>query len=101
MAESVVHRNPRRVRPSAGRTRRIDATYLLAGLLCCGVCNRRMESHWTHHRPGYRCRLGHASATHPEPGPTPNTCLPEDHVLPRRPPYCSASPARTETRRRL
>jgi site-specific DNA recombinase len=59
--------------------------YLLAGLLCCGVCGRRMESHWTHHRPGYRCRHGHTSATRPDPGRTPNAYLREDQVLPHLP----------------
>jgi site-specific DNA recombinase len=60
-------------------------TYLLAGLLCCGICGRRVESHWTHHRPGYRCRHGHTSTTRPEPGRTPNAYLREDHVLPHLP----------------
>ncbi|MFJ5533410.1 hypothetical protein [Streptomyces sp. NPDC093261] len=40
-------------------------TCLLAGLLCCGVRDRRMASHWSHDRPGYRCRHGHTSATRP------------------------------------
>ncbi|MGW1915795.1 recombinase zinc beta ribbon domain-containing protein [Streptomyces sp. NPDC002076] len=43
-------------------------TYLLAGLLCCGVCGGRMESHWSHDSPGYRCRHGHTGATRPGPG---------------------------------
>jgi len=30
--------------------------YLLAGLLACGVCGRRMESAWTNGKPAYRCR---------------------------------------------
>jgi site-specific DNA recombinase len=42
--------------------------YLLAGLLRCGVCDRLMESCWTHGRPAYRCRHGHTSATRPDPG---------------------------------
>ncbi|MGW3571508.1 recombinase family protein [Streptomyces sp. NPDC000941] len=58
--------------------------YLLAGLLCCGVCGRRMESHWAR-RPSYRCRHGHTSATSPMPGRTPNTYLREDQVLPHLP----------------
>ncbi len=38
-------------------------TYLLAGLIRCGICHRRMEdAHWVHTRPGYRCRHGHSSA---------------------------------------
>ncbi|MFE2185068.1 recombinase family protein [Streptomyces sp. NPDC059455] len=55
--------------------------YLLAGLLCCGVCGRRTESHWAR-RPAYRCRHGHTSATRPMPGRTPNAYLREDQVLP-------------------
>ena len=50
-----------------------------------GVCGRRMESHWSHRHPGYRCRHGHTSATRPEPGRTPNTYLREDQVLPNLP----------------
>ncbi|WP_446461000.1 recombinase zinc beta ribbon domain-containing protein [Streptomyces sp. BRA346] len=59
--------------------------YLLAGLLRCGVCGRRMESRWARRRPAYRCRHGHTSATGPMPGRTPNTYLREDHVLPHLP----------------
>ncbi|MGO4760458.1 recombinase family protein, partial [Streptomyces sp. 2MCAF27] len=59
-------------------------TYLLAGLLRCGVCGRRMESHWAR-RPAYRCRHGYTSATRPMPGRTPNAYLREDHVLPHLP----------------
>ena len=39
-------------------------TYQLAGLLQCGICGRRLDSHWVNNRPGYRCRHGHTSA-HP------------------------------------
>ena len=42
--------------------------YLLAGLLACGRCGRRLESAWSNGRPAYRCRHGHASAATPEPG---------------------------------
>ena len=35
--------------------------YLLRGLLRCGHCGRRMDSHWVHERAGYRCRHGHRS----------------------------------------
>jgi hypothetical protein len=30
--------------------------YLLAGLLVCGTCGRRMESAWSHGKAAYRCR---------------------------------------------
>lgn len=36
--------------------------YLLAGLVQCQLCGRRMDSHWVHGRAGYRCRHGHTSS---------------------------------------
>ena len=36
--------------------------YLLAGLVQCRVCGRRMDSHRVNGRAGYRCRHGHNSA---------------------------------------
>ncbi len=56
-------------------------TYQLAGILHCGLCGRRMDSHWTHQRPGYRCRHGHNSSTTPEPGQPRNTYVREDQIL--------------------
>jgi site-specific DNA recombinase len=41
--------------------------YLLAGLLACGTCGRRMESAWSNGKPAYRCRHGHTSAAPPDP----------------------------------
>jgi site-specific DNA recombinase len=41
--------------------------YLLAGLLACGGCGRRMESAWSNGKPAYRCRHGHTSAAPPDP----------------------------------
>ncbi|GAA2903129.1 putative recombinase [Actinoplanes cyaneus] len=52
--------------PQDGLARR----YALTGLLICGVCGRRMSAHWTHGKPGYRCRHGHTSA-HPIEGESP------------------------------
>src|SRR5258707_6744317 len=43
--------------------------YLLAGLLACGVCGRRMESAWSNSKPAYRCRHGRTSAMAPDPAP--------------------------------
>jgi hypothetical protein len=37
-------------------------SYLLSGLVRCGVCGRRIDSHWVHGRAGYRCRHGHSSS---------------------------------------
>ena len=56
--------------------------YLLAGLLTCGRCGRRLESAWSNGRPAYRCRHGHTSAAVPDPARPKNTYLREDQVLP-------------------
>ncbi|WP_433514390.1 recombinase family protein [Nonomuraea sp. CA-143628] len=49
----------RAARPAQDGSRRV---YLLAGLLMCGICGRRLDSHWVNGRPGYRCRHGYTSA---------------------------------------
>jgi hypothetical protein len=36
-----------------------ERRYLLAGLLACGRCGRRMESAWSNGKPAYRCRHGY------------------------------------------
>jgi DNA invertase Pin-like site-specific DNA recombinase len=57
--------------------------YLLAGLVCCGICGRTMDSHWSHRRASYRCRHGHNSA---RPWPTSHPKIlyvREDHLLTR------------------
>jgi DNA invertase Pin-like site-specific DNA recombinase len=57
--------------------------YLLAGLVCCGICGRIMDSHWAHGRPSYRCRHGHNS-TQPRPTSTPKILyIREDQLLAR------------------
>jgi site-specific DNA recombinase len=55
IAAQAVDASPR---PADGVVRR----YALVGLVVCRVCGRRMDSHWVHDRPGYRCRHGHTSA---------------------------------------
>ena len=45
-----------------------ECRYLLAGLLTCGTCGRRMDSAWSSGRAAYRCRHGHTSAAGPIPG---------------------------------
>src|SRR6266700_8192828 len=59
--------------------------YLLAGLLACGVCGRRMESAWSNGKPAYRCRHGHTSAMAPDPARPKNTHIREDKLLPHLP----------------
>jgi hypothetical protein len=49
----------RAARPTQDGSPRV---YLLAGLLKCGFCGRRLDSHWANGRPGYRCRHGYTSA---------------------------------------
>jgi site-specific DNA recombinase len=67
--------------PAAPHNRR----YLLAGLLTCGVCGRRMEPAWSNGKPAYRCRHGHTSAIPPDPGRPKNAYVREDRILPRLP----------------
>jgi hypothetical protein len=64
--------------PAGQATRR----YLLAGLLACGRCGRRLESAWSNGKPAYRCRHGHPSAERPDPGRPKNTYIREDQILP-------------------
>jgi hypothetical protein len=59
--------------------------YLLAGLLACGVCGRRMESAWSNGKPAYRCRHGRTSAMAPDPARPKNTYVREDRLLPHLP----------------
>jgi len=74
----VVVQEIRAARPAEdGSTR----TYLLAGLLRCGVCRRRMDAHWVHDRPGYRCRHGHSSARSADAARPKNLYVREDHAL--------------------
>jgi site-specific DNA recombinase len=56
--------------------------YLLAGLIACGRCGRRLESCWSNGKPAYRCRHGYSSATGPDPDRPKNTYVREDQILP-------------------
>src|SRR5215469_11948623 len=64
--------------PSGPASRR----YLLAGLICCGTCGRRLESSWSNGRPAYRCRHGYTSATRPDPTRAKNAYVREDQITP-------------------
>jgi len=55
--------------------------YLLAGLLICGLCGRRMDAHWVNGRAGYRCRHGHNSTRPVSPGRPRNLYVREDALL--------------------
>jgi site-specific DNA recombinase len=65
--------------PADGATR----TYALVGLLRCQICERRMDSHWVHGRPGYRCRHGRTSAQPATPDRPKTLYLREDRILAR------------------
>ncbi|WP_327393188.1 recombinase family protein [Streptomyces sp. NBC_01186] len=53
-AQDIFH-SKTRTGPAHGvqRTRR---PYLLRGALICGVCERKMQGHWSHEQAYYRCR---------------------------------------------
>jgi site-specific DNA recombinase len=59
--------------------------YLLAGLLTCSACGRRMESAWSNGKAAYRCRHGRTTASAPDPGRPGNAYVREDRVLPHLP----------------
>ncbi|AEK44395.1 recombinase [Amycolatopsis mediterranei S699] len=63
--------------PQHGHTR----TYVLAGLVQCQLCGRRLDSHWVNGRPGCRCRHGHTSARNRPPELAKNVYVREDHLL--------------------
>jgi len=58
-------------------------SYMLAGLVQCRLCGRRMDSHWVNGRAGYRCRHGHNSARSRPAGPPRNIYVREDVLLVR------------------
>lgn len=74
------HDNMRCPRGPAGTATR---RYLLAGLLRCGRCGRRLESSWSNGKPAYRCRHGYTSATRPDPSRARNLYIREELILPR------------------
>jgi len=71
--------------PTAGLTAPRQRRYLLAGLLVCGGCGRRMESAWSNGKPAYRCRHGHTTAAGRSPDRLRNAYIREDRILPHLP----------------
>jgi hypothetical protein len=71
--------------PSAGLAVPRQRRYLLAGLLICSDCRRRMESAWSNGKPAYRCRHGHTTASKPGPDRVKNAYIREDRILPHLP----------------
>jgi site-specific DNA recombinase len=79
--------------------------YLLAGIIVCGACGRRMESAWSHGKAAYRCRHGRTTAAAPSSERPGNAyvredriaaCLPALHLLLTEP---AGGPRRRRTRR--
>jgi hypothetical protein len=67
-------------RTAADGTTRV---YRLSGLVECGFCGRRMDSHWVNGRAGYRCRHGYTSARPRPVGGLKNLYPHEDYLLAR------------------
>lgn len=44
-------------RQTGRRLKAASHTYILRGLLFCGVCDRRMQGNWSNEAPYYRCRF--------------------------------------------
>ena len=82
--------------PGGPATRR----YLLAGLICCGTCGRRLESSWSNGRPAYRRRHGYTSATHSAPARQRTSLSGRTRSCPTWERWRSCSPA-TNTRKTI
>jgi site-specific DNA recombinase len=59
--------------------------YLLAGIIVCGACGRRMESAWSHGKAAYRCRHGRTTASAPNSERPGNAYVREDGIVARLP----------------
>lgn len=69
-------------RPATRKARSAQRSYLLRGLLFCGICGRRMQGQWNHGRAHYRCRFPNEYALanavdHPR-----TVYLREDQIIP-------------------
>jgi hypothetical protein len=58
----------RATNPARHKPHRAQHPYALRGCVWCGICERRMQSHWANAAPYYRCRClaEYALATHVE-----------------------------------
>ena len=76
--------------------------YLLAGLLICRTCERRMESAWSNGKAAYRCRHGHTTASAPGPQRPRNAYVREDLIVAHLPAFhlLLTGPAGRQRRRR-
>jgi site-specific DNA recombinase len=68
-----------------GRARQlinVPRSYVLRGLVFCGVCQRRMQGQWNHGHAHYRCRFPDEYALANKVAHPLNVYLPEREVLP-------------------
>jgi hypothetical protein len=79
-ADYIAARDASALRGPAGAAAR---RYLLAGLLVCGRCGRRLESTWSNGKPAYRCPHGYSSATRPGSPRRRTLYVREDQILAR------------------
>jgi hypothetical protein len=56
-------------------------SYLLTGLLRCGICGRTLDAHWVYRKPGYRCRHGHTSTHAAAPDRPKNIYVRQDTAI--------------------
>jgi len=88
------------IRAERGTVAATGRRYLLAGLLRCGICGRRLESCWASNRPAYRCRHGYSSAVTPDRDHPKNLYVREDHILRHLPALLTSAPPPVRQRRR-
>ena len=67
--------------PANGGKLSATRVYLLAGLVRCRLCGRRMDAYWVNNRAGYRCRHGHTSAQRATFDRAKNLYVREDEIL--------------------
>ncbi len=67
--------------PAQHKPRRKQHPYALRGCLWCGICGRRMQSHWVNGAPYYRCRFPAEYALANHVGHPLNVNLREDLVI--------------------
>jgi site-specific DNA recombinase len=80
-ADFISAQDIRAARGPVPRDNRPARRYVLAGLLACGTCGRRMEPVWSNAKAAYRCRHGHTSASASDPGRPKNAYFREDQAL--------------------
>lgn len=83
-AQAQIHSRGWRDKPLRPRELATPRTYLLRRRLRCGLYQRRMEAHWIHKQPYYRCAFPseYATAKHPDLQHPHSVYLREAELLP-------------------